>query len=542
MPRASKRQRNEPARVYPADAPSSSGREHRAIDHTAEIQDELLLKVFAELARIGPVLPPEEEAAVTCHWPFRTVELPGEPHPGLRAYPFLGQVCKRWKRILQHPASLQTLFSEVCIDFGHEVITAVHTPIAWSDRRPSDDEFRDSFAGTTLSAQKIVNFVRQRQAAVRKLTLMNSEGYWSDEGDFVDLQRKHTFTMVHLGMLLGALQFQLEELRIQHCNDLFGGGSSQSLAANGAFSAISCLPLLRRLAIEDLHCRIEKGALSELSSMTQLEELAITAEDTLGSWSEWAALTSLRKLELRGHSMLLVLPRFLADLPALRHLDVGCCRHLQLEGVGSLTRLEVLSLQLEGVGSLTRLEVLSLQLESIVSLMQLEVLPPKGPALPQRRQHLEGVSFPPAELQKGKSPPRSVQGLSLQEVDRPQQQLQGGPPPPLRRQCPALGALTNLTGLNLSNNAFTSVPTCLAKLTKLAFLDLSGNLDLQVTAPLTTLNALRALHVVDFRGVHIEAQIPYWSEGKCVTMEQIAKFNKQLRRKSPHTRVLMDKE
>ena len=46
MPRASKRQRNEPARLHPADAPSSSGREHRAIsDHTAEIQDELLLKV-----------------------------------------------------------------------------------------------------------------------------------------------------------------------------------------------------------------------------------------------------------------------------------------------------------------------------------------------------------------------------------------------------------------------------------------------------------------------------------------------------------------
>ena len=65
------------------------------------------------------------------------------------------------------------------------------------------------------------------------------------------------------------------------------------------------------------------------------------------SWllQEWAVLTSLRKLELRGHSMLLVLPPFMADLPALRHLDVGCCRHLQLEGVGSLTRLEVLSLQ-----------------------------------------------------------------------------------------------------------------------------------------------------------------------------------------------------
>lgn len=65
------------------------------------------------------------------------------------------------------------------------------------------------------------------------------------------------------------------ELRIQHCNDLFGGGSSQSLAANGAFSAISCLPLLRRLAIEDLHCRIEKGALSELSSMTQVGQAVL---------------------------------------------------------------------------------------------------------------------------------------------------------------------------------------------------------------------------------------------------------------------------
>ena len=34
----------------------------------------------------------------------------------------------------------------------------------------------------------------------------------------------------------------------------------------------------------------------------------------------------------------------------------------------------------------------------------------------------------------------------------------------------------------------------------------------QVTAPLTTLSSLRALLVVDFRGVHTEAQIPYWSE------------------------------
>ena len=98
----------------------------------------------------------------------------------------------------------------------------------------------------------------------------------------------------------------------------------------------------------------------------------------------------------------------------------------------------------------------------------------------QQQQHLEAGTPPVCRAAKVTGLPLSAQGLSLQEADRPQQQLQGGPPPPQRRQCPALGGLTNLTGLNLSNNAFTSVPTCLAKLTKLAFLDLSGNLDLQV--------------------------------------------------------------
>ena len=35
----------------------------------------------------------------------------------------------------------------------------------------------------------------------------------------MDLQRKHTFMMVHLGMLLGALQFQLEGgLRVWGCH------------------------------------------------------------------------------------------------------------------------------------------------------------------------------------------------------------------------------------------------------------------------------------------------------------------------------------
>ena len=63
------------------------------------------------------------------------------------------------------------------MDFGHELVTAVHTPITWSDKRPSDDEFRDSFSETKLSAARILQFLQHR--APRRVVLMNSEGYWS---------------------------------------------------------------------------------------------------------------------------------------------------------------------------------------------------------------------------------------------------------------------------------------------------------------------------------------------------------------------------
>ena len=43
----------------------------------------------------------------------------------------------------------------------------------------------------------------------------------ADEGDFVNLQSKHNFTMAHFGLLLGVLKNNLQELQIQHCNDIF---------------------------------------------------------------------------------------------------------------------------------------------------------------------------------------------------------------------------------------------------------------------------------------------------------------------------------
>lgn len=81
--------------------------------------------------------------------------------------------------MLNNPLASRQLWRDVIIDFGHELITSVHTPIAWSDRRPSDEEFRESFAQTRLSAARMVQFVEQHQPSIRRLVLMNSEGYWS---------------------------------------------------------------------------------------------------------------------------------------------------------------------------------------------------------------------------------------------------------------------------------------------------------------------------------------------------------------------------
>lgn len=70
---------------------------------------------------------------------------------------------------------------QVTINFGYELMTSVHMPIEWSDRRPSVDQFRASFSTTNLSAAKMLAFVRRRAASVRRLTLQNGDGYWCGE-------------------------------------------------------------------------------------------------------------------------------------------------------------------------------------------------------------------------------------------------------------------------------------------------------------------------------------------------------------------------
>ena len=47
----------------------------------------------------------------------------------------------------------------------------------------------------------------------------------------MNLQSKHNFTMAHFGLLLGVLKSNLQELQIQHCNDIFCRTTQVSPAA-----------------------------------------------------------------------------------------------------------------------------------------------------------------------------------------------------------------------------------------------------------------------------------------------------------------------
>ena len=84
--------------------------------------------------------------------------------------------------MLDKPEARRLIWDEIVVDFSHELITAVHTPIAWSDKRPSNDEFQKSFKEIQLSAAKILDFIRIRRSSVKRIVLMSSEGYFSEVG------------------------------------------------------------------------------------------------------------------------------------------------------------------------------------------------------------------------------------------------------------------------------------------------------------------------------------------------------------------------
>ena len=62
-----------------------------------------LLQVFSHLTNVGPCWENNDDPWFIKKLPFRNNERDEQPHPGIRAYPFLGQVCRKWKSLLATP-------------------------------------------------------------------------------------------------------------------------------------------------------------------------------------------------------------------------------------------------------------------------------------------------------------------------------------------------------------------------------------------------------------------------------------------------------
>jgi hypothetical protein len=73
----------------------------------------------------------------------------------LQSYPFLGQVCKRWNSLIGTPQAQHMLWDKLVVDFGHELVTAIHTPLKWSNTRPTSEEFTAALSQTMLNTNKV---------------------------------------------------------------------------------------------------------------------------------------------------------------------------------------------------------------------------------------------------------------------------------------------------------------------------------------------------------------------------------------------------
>lgn len=112
-------------------------------------------QVFSHLTELGPSYETGDDPWFIKKIPFRARDREDQPHPGLRSYPFLGQVCRKWKDLLNTPHAEKVLWEDVVIDFGHELVTAIHTPLIWSNQRPTAEEFASKLAATSLSVDKV---------------------------------------------------------------------------------------------------------------------------------------------------------------------------------------------------------------------------------------------------------------------------------------------------------------------------------------------------------------------------------------------------
>lgn len=83
------------------------------------------------------------------------------------------------------------------------------------------------------------------------------------ENDYVALHNKHNFTVSHMGVLLGMVYNNLEQLKLHSCNDFFRCDTQ-------AMSVISGLPRLRVLHLEEVQVRFTADSVSELGALPQV--------------------------------------------------------------------------------------------------------------------------------------------------------------------------------------------------------------------------------------------------------------------------------
>ncbi len=70
-------------------------------EHNLTATVAILQQVFRHLSELGPE--GNDDYWFIKELPYRNNDRGVQPHAGLRAYPFLGQVCKKWKNLLTTP-------------------------------------------------------------------------------------------------------------------------------------------------------------------------------------------------------------------------------------------------------------------------------------------------------------------------------------------------------------------------------------------------------------------------------------------------------
>ncbi len=84
------------------------------------------------------------------------------------------QVCRRWKGVLENPAARDVLWRELVVDFGHELITAVHMPIAWCGPRPKcfpePPPGRPALGCCAARGVRLIHWIRPAHASPDKCT------------------------------------------------------------------------------------------------------------------------------------------------------------------------------------------------------------------------------------------------------------------------------------------------------------------------------------------------------------------------------------